>query len=566
MRPLTLRNSLVLIVVVALVPIGTLSVVQALSTLRYSRTLIGNALVTSALATATRERDPLVISKQVLLTLSENKAVREGGAGCSKALKTGLGNSPVLLNLARSDVKGRVQCSVLPFDQPTSFATEDWWQRGIATREFTVSAPVFGQISKKRILVGMQTIRAENGSNDGAVTVAIDASWLERSLDESEMSPEAAVAIVDREGAVVLESGQIMLPRFDVEAGNAKVAEAVARDGVAWMYAVAPLYDQKLYVVYAEPTKHLMATALNQVRISLLLPIIALLIACLAIWLGTNHFVLRWLESLRTLAAQFAQGNFAGDAAQYARAPRELGMLSADLHSMAHSIETHDLALQAALDAKTALTHDIHHRVKNNLQIVSSLLNLQAGKISDPAAREALNQTRARIGALAQIHRLLYEESHDSDHGNVNIANLLRALCSQLRALHRGQSDVHLSCDVASQIVPINNAVPLTLLAVEAVTNAYRHGFPNGESGTITMYFDVKEDQATLTVSDTGSGFDASRDTASMGRQLMDAFAQQLGGILSVTSAPSAGTRVTLIYPLYPLIQNQDQAAFTPDD
>lgn len=550
MRPVTLRNGLVLIVIAALLPIGTLSVVQALATLQYSRTLIANGLVTSALATAARERDPLVISKQVLMTLSENKAVSQGHAGCRDALKSGLGNSPALLNLARSDALGRVLCSVTPFDPSLSFAAQRWWQRGIKAQGFTVSAPIFGPISKTRVLIGMQPIRAEDGRNDGAITVAIDASWLERSLADSEMSNEAAVAIVDGNGAVILTGEKRPLPRFDVGVGSAKVIEAVASDRVAWMYAVAPLYHRDLYVVYAEPTEHLMATALSQVRINLLLPIAALLIACLAIWIGTNRLVLRWLESLRALAAQFAQGKFEGDAARYEGAPRELGLLSADLHSMARAIESRDQDLQAALEAKTALTHDIHHRVKNNLQIVSSLLNLQASKISDPAAREALSQTRARIGALAQIHRLLYEESHDGDHGNVNIASLLNALCSQLRALHRGQSNVHLVCDAASQTVPINNAVPLTLLAVEAVTNAYRHAIPIGRSGTITLHFDVTGDQATLSVADDGIGFDPALETSNMGRQLMDAFAQQLDGILHISSASGTGTVVTLTYPL----------------
>jgi two-component sensor histidine kinase len=558
MRPVTLRNGLVLIVVAALLPIGTLSVVQALSTLNYSRTLIGNALITSALATSARERDPVVISKQVLRTLSENQAVRSGTAGCTAALKTGLGNSPALLNLARSDASGWVLCSVLPYDPSTSFATEGWWQRGIKATGFTVSAPVIGQISKKRILIGMQPVTDKDGNNDGAVTVAIDATWLERSMTDSGMSDDAAVAIVDAEGVVLLTREQRRLPRFDVKAGNATVTEAKSTDRVTWMYAIAPLYDRELFVVYAEPKEHLMATALKQARINLLLPILALLIACLAIWFGTNRLVLRWLESLRALAAEFAKGEFAGQAEEFERAPRELGLLSADLHSMARAIETRDHALQAALDAKTALTHDIHHRVKNNLQIVSSLLNLQAGKISDPAAREALSQTRARIGALAQIHRLLYEESHDSDHGNVNIASLLNALCVQLRALHRGQSHVHLACDAASQTVPINNAVPLTLLAVEAVTNAFRHGFAAGQSGAITLHFDVKDDQATLTVRDNGSGYDPTQKAVSMGGQLMEAFAQQLGGVLHIETIAGTGTVVKLTYPL---VHEQEETA-----
>ena len=548
-RPVTLRNGLVLIVVVALLPIGTLSVVQALSTLNYSRKLIGNGLVTSALATAARERDPFTISNQALLRLSANSTIINSSPGCRNALISEMGNTPALINLERSDASGRVQCSVLPYDPSISFATEAWWKRGIQSRDFSVSAPVMGPIVKKRILVAMLPIIGAGEATGGAVTAAIDASWLERSMADSELSRGAVVAIVDRRGRVVLTSDKRLLPRFDVKLGNAKVAQATSIDRTEWMYAVAPLYEQELYVVYAEPTEHLMATAVGQVRVNLLLPIGALLIASLAIWLGTSRLVLRWLASLGSLADQFAKGDFAGDADKFIRAPRELGQLSAHLHSMARDIESRDRELQAALTAKTALTHDIHHRVKNNLQIVSSLLTLQANKISDPIAREALAQTRARIGALAQIHRLLYEDSQDSDHGNVNIASLLAALCTQFRALHSGQSQVQLVCDAASQIVPINNAVPLTLLAVEAVTTGYRHGFPDGQFGTITVHFDIVDDYATLSISDDGIGYDPSESTASMGGQLMEAFAQQLNGELGVVST-AAGSIVTLRYPL----------------
>lgn len=549
-RPITLRNGLVIIVVAALSPIGTLSVIQALSTLNYSRSLIGTTLVTSALATAGRERDPFTITKQTLLQLRTRPEILTSNSRCRDALAAEIGDNPALLNLARSDAKGRVQCSVLPFDPLTDFSTEAWWQRGIKAPGFTVSAPVLGSISKKRILVAMLPIKGISGKNDGAVSAAIDTSWLERSMANSELSDGAAVAIIDRSGRVILTSDMRSLPRFDVTLGNAKVAQATASDRVSWMYSVAPLYDQDLYVVYAEPTKHLMATALAQVRINLLLPIGALLLASLAIWLGTTRLVLRWLASLGSLADQFAKGDFSGDAEKFATAPRELGQLSGQMHDMARDIESRDRELQSALNAKTALTHDIHHRVKNNLQIVSSLLTLQAGKISDPAAREALGQTRARIGALAQIHRLLYEESHDSDHGNVNIASLLNALCTQLRALHRGQNRVQLACNAAPQIVPINNAVPLTLLAVEAVTNAYRHGFVAGQNGTITIDFDVVGDHATLSIADNGAGFAPSESTASMGGQLMEAFAQQLGGVLEIASQITSGTVVTLKYPL----------------
>jgi two-component sensor histidine kinase len=562
MRPMTLRNGLVLIVVAALLPIGTLSVMQALSSLSYSRTLIGNQLITSALATAARERDPLIIAERIAVTVSLNQAVRAMGADCREGLKSGLIGNPAIVNLVRTDATGMVRCSVLPFPPSKSLGNEIWWQNGIKADGFTLTGPVVGPISKIPVLIGMQPIISPDGRVDGAINVGIDLSWLHRSLVNQKLAPNAQVLVVNIEGRVLMSNKPTLLPEFSVSGAQDHVSEVVAQDGTAWMYAFAPLYDKQLYIVYAEPTQKLMAKAAWQVRVDLILPIVALLAACLAIWIGTNRLVLRWLDSLRALAAQFAEGNFAGEPEKYQRAPREIGLLSADLHSMAHAIEARDHELVAALDAKTALTHDIHHRVKNNLQIVSSLLNLQAGKISDPAAREALSQTRARIGALAQIHRLLYEESHDSDHGNVNIANLLNALCSQLRSLHRGQNDIHLICDAASQTVPINNAVPLTLLAVEAVTNAYRHGFPAGQSGTIILHFDVTDEQATLCVTDDGIGLDATADSASMGRQLMAAFAQQLSGGLDIASAPGTGTVVKLTYPL---LQEQEHTVLLPD-
>ena len=551
MRPRTLRNGLVLIVVAAVLPVGVLSVAQALSALSYSRTLIVSRLVTNALLTVERGHDPIVVSKQVLLALSENDAVRNGGQDCHDVLKLALANTPGALNLARADQSGRVQCSALAFERSTSFADTSWWQRGNLAGKYSLSAVVDGPITKKRILVGLQPILNKAGGNDGAIMVAIDASWLERSLAQSQMSKDAAVAIIDSQGHVVLTSDSRPLPQFDVVAANAHVVDAVAKNGIAWMYAVAPLYNRELFVVYAEPTEQLMATALKQEQIGLILPIAALLLAMLSIWIGTTRLVLRWLESVRALAAQFANGNFSDERNRFVKAPREINLLVNDLHNMADAVEARDSALKVLLDAKTAMTHEIHHRVKNNLQIVSSLLNLQTEKLSDPAAREALKQTRARIGALAQIHRLLYEDGHDSDQENVDIAKLLHALSVQLRALNGREKGVTLACEAEPQMVPINHAVPLTLLAVEAVTNAFRHGFPMGRSGRVVVHFHARGGEATLWIKDDGIGYALSDASTSMGQQLMEAFAQQLGGSLNIVSALGVGTTVTLVYPLH---------------
>ncbi len=550
MRPVTLKTRLIFVVVVALLPIGTLSVFQALSALHYSRALIGNRLITSALATAGQERDTLVIAKHTLMTLGETETVRSMGAFCGEALNAGMrGNAP-FNNFARSDANGNVLCSVLPFEAPLSFAKDDWWQRGITQKGFTISAPMMGIITKRPVLIGMLPVTKSDGSNDGAITVAIDMKWLQSSLDKVVRQPGSTIAVVDSTQNTLLISGRSIRPTFNPQTANGRIEEAVDADGVTWVYSAAPLYDKSLYIVYAEPKHVVMATALAQVRIDLLLPILTILLASIALWTGTNRLVIRWLNGLRNLASQFAQGNYTGDLKRYEKAPQELRALSDDLHVMAHAIEARDKDLHAALIAKTVLTLDIHHRVKNNLQIVSSLLTLQSRRISDPAAKSALDQTRARIGALAQIHRLLYEESNDAEHGEVDIALLLNQLTIQLRALHRHQPNIDLICTVESHLVPVDTAVPISLFAVEAITNVYRHAFAAGESGSARVAYEVVDQQACLRVTDNGIGYGIGDHSASMGTQLMTAFAQQLGGTLDIAENTGGGTVVRLTYPM----------------
>ncbi len=549
-RRITLRTRLIVIVVAALLPIGTLSVVQALSALEYSRKLIGNRLVTDALATAGQERETLVIAKHTLMTLGEVASVRSIGPSCREGLKAGLLGNPPFNNFARSDAKGRVRCSVLPFAAPLSFAKDDWWQSGITKKGFTISAPTIGAITKRRILIGMLPITNPDCSNDGAVTVAINLEWLQASLDKVRKNESATIAVVDRSRQVIMFNGSAKLPQFSPEAANGRIQEATDTNGVEWVYSASPLYEKSLYIVYAEPKKTVMATALAQVQIDLLLPIVTILLASVALWVGTNRLVIRWIDVLRSLASQFAQGDYTGDAERCANAPLELRVLCDDLHTMARAVEARDSDLNAALAAKTLMTLDIHHRVKNNLQIVSSLLTLQSRRISDPGAKAALDQTRARIGALAQIHRLLYEDHNDSDYGEVDIALLLNQLVVQLRALHRHQPAIDLICVVQSRHVPIDTAVPISLFAVEAITNVYRHAFPEGAAGSGRVDYSVADGQARLCVTDNGVGSGNGDYSSSMGTQLMSAFAHQLGGTLEIAERDGGGTVVTLTYPM----------------
>ncbi len=539
---------MLLVVFLSLVPVAALSAFQALNVLEYNRKLIGNRLATSALATVIRERDPLIIAERALRAATRNEAVRTNGRGCHDAFAESLADSPALVNFFRLDAAGRVTCSALAVPVGVSFASSASFQRALHSDRFTFSTPTQSPISGKRVLFGALPLRTLDPQLDGLAVVSIDADRLEKALADEKASQHAVVAIVGPDGQPMMVNSAAGLPRFDVNLAAGEVVESAAPDGKRWLYAVAPLYAQELYVVYAQPREALMAVAVTQAKVALILPVLAMILLSFAIWIGAGRLVVRWLEKLNVLAAQFAEGQYQNDPVTFLTAPQEIVRLSTGLHSMGKAIATRDAALRTALEVKTALTSEVHHRVKNNLQIVSSLLTLQAGQITDKAAKEALTQARARIGALAQIHRLLYEEEHDGDF--VDVPKLLADLCANLRSLHRHQVAINLECEATAQQLPASLAVPLSLFAVEVITNCYHHAFPGGRAGTIDVRSTIQDGRGLLTIRDNGTGFDCLAVIGSMGQQLMNAFAGQLGGSCHITPADGGGALVTLDYRL----------------
>jgi two-component sensor histidine kinase len=393
-------------------------------------------------------------------------------------------------------------------------------------------------------------LRTADGQTDGTITAAIDVKYLRDGLRQAARGSAGALAIVTRDGAKVA-SGDRPLPFTpDVTARQNQPVEIRDSNGTLWIYTLHKLYSSDLFVVYAEPYDTLMAAAVSQVRTSILLPMISILLASLAIWVGTHRLALIWLRELRAVSGRFAQGDFTGDRHKFDRAPEEIAAFSADLHSMADAIDRRNTDLTHALEAKTLLTREVHHRVKNNLQIINSLLTLQLGRAHEGAAKEVLAQTLARISALALIHRLLYEQDNGYERGEVPIDNLMAELCAQLRGASRSMTHVQLTCQAESFPVPIEYAVPLTLFVVEAVTNAFRHAFPKGRDGTIILRLDLDGARAILDISDNGQGYVVSDVAAQMGTELMRGFATQVDGELSISSRNGVGTQVVLKFPL----------------
>jgi PAS domain S-box-containing protein len=220
-----------------------------------------------------------------------------------------------------------------------------------------------------------------------------------------------------------------------------------------------------------------------------------------------------------------------------------------------------ELYLKTSLREKEVLLKEIHHRVKNNLQVVSSLLHLQAHMISDPRLRVPFEENQARIQTMALIHQQLYRSGNLA---RIDFGEYLRDLATRvIRSLQVGQGRLALEISAEEVYFPIETAIPCGLLLHELLSNCVKHAFPEGRSGTIRVTL-CRHPQGIheLTVRDDGVGLPEGlevRATTSLGLRLVHLLAAQLHGTLTFES--HAGTTVTLSFgesPRTPVIEPPD--------
>ena len=188
----------------------------------------------------------------------------------------------------------------------------------------------------------------------------------------------------------------------------------------------------------------------------------------------------------------------------------------------------------ASLKEKEVLIQEINHRVKNNMQIISSLLSLQANHTSSDEAAEILKESRGRVKSMAMIHEKLY---HSSNLSRLNMAEYLNNLVGDiLRSYSSVSSKVSSNVDVDDIYLNINTALPMGLMVNELVSNSIKHAFPEGE-GNISIKLEYDGEKYILTVSDNGIGLPEDVDpfeSSSLGLKLVNSLSIQLEGDLSV--------------------------------
>lgn len=244
-----------------------------------------------------------------------------------------------------------------------------------------------------------------------------------------------------------------------------------------------------------------------------------------SLWISTEKLVFSHLRKIKVTSDQFATGDMSARVGSMPGAPTRIVELATAFDYMADNISDRETRLLDNLDEKEVLLREIHHRVKNNLQIIISLLNMQERKLDDHEALAAIKETRGRINAIALVHRGLYE---GKDLRIINMPVFLTRLVDELK-IGLGTSEMNIGVNVNAENINLepDAAIPVALFVVEALTNALKHGVSNG--GQVVISLAQEDHQIIIAVHDDGQGHSEAAPGGT-GLKLMKGFARQLSG------------------------------------
>jgi PAS domain S-box-containing protein len=213
-------------------------------------------------------------------------------------------------------------------------------------------------------------------------------------------------------------------------------------------------------------------------------------------------------------------------------------------------LQTLNAQLQASLGEKEVLLKEIHHRVKNNMQIISSLLSLQADSIDEPHLLAMFRDSQQRIQSMALVHDILYRSNNLA---HINLAHYIRRLVTELRQSYSMDPEqIKLLMHLDEVFVAVDIVIPCGLLIHELVSNCFKHAFATGDAGEIHVALQTQAvHRLMLMVSDDGCGFPEQvdfRQTDSLGLQLICSLTEQLGGNIALERG--RGTRFTITFPV----------------
>ncbi|MBW3558493.1 MAG: sensor histidine kinase [Proteobacteria bacterium] len=549
MTGLTIRRRLTLALAAALLPVLLLGAVQSWFSFREDTEQRRSALIAEAETASLLARAKLESAAALLEALAPDTL----GVNCLPRLRAVRDKLEGYENLVRFTPAGRISCAADAVPADPNRAAQPWFQALARGERLEITSGPAGHIDEEAAVVAAVRTERPDGSFDGVLVAVIRLSSLRPHPREAGLPHRTEVALADRNGSLLTVTNRAAFTTAPQDwtaqtlKRGAYLFKADSPTGERRVFAGARLVDDDVFVLLSAPEPNVWSWARLDPISNIGLPLLAWLLALIAVGFATERVVVRWLSYLDRIAQDYAEGRFTSRPVQVSKAPDEIRALAHTLDEMGLAITARDASLRDSLAQKDALMREIHHRVKNNLQVITSMLNMQQRQLTDPAAKAAMGDMRQRITALALIYRALYQSS---DLRRVEVHSFLEELVAQLLN-GEGPKAYPVRTAITSDelLLDPDKLAPFALFAVEALTNAFKHAFP-GRAGQVTVSLVVDGAEARLEIVDDGVGGAAEAASGGVGRTLMTAFARQLRGRAELAALDGGGMAARLFFPV----------------
>jgi two-component sensor histidine kinase len=569
--PLYMRLAILLAAV--LLPAVLYSIFTAYTDYRENQARTRETLVRFGELAASRAQLLIDSTHRLLIAFAATDFASAAGDGqpqCAKRLDDLADAFAEYTAFAVSDAAGRVLCTSVPSAIDLNVSDRQWFQEARTTRNVAISQLILSKLNKAPVVVVAAPLGAADQPFRGEISVGINVLWLAGLSDATGMPAEGAAFLADRAGMVATRSGKLIDPAKaqDPDTADAEMAalpdnkilsaalnqglkqfSGNGSDGIARLYSVTNLTHSDLFVIVGVPESDTTGWARRDFARRLFAAMAIMLCALVGVAIGGDLLVARGLRTLSATAQALQRGDYSARPALKGGS-REVRQLADTLTNMAERVQRHEQDMNRSVQQKEAMLKEIHHRVKNNLQVVTSLMSIQANRLNDEASKRALAELQRRVRALGLLHRHLYE---GDDLRYLDFGQFTVELCQMVKeSSGPAARGVAIEVDIPPIPITADRAVPLGLLITEALGNSLKHGFPRGQTGTIRISLGVTPAGiATVSISDNGVGppppsADNTADpeaNVGTGMILMQAFAQQLGSALTVEGPPGTTVR-----------------------
>ncbi len=546
LHKLSLRAQVAILLAIAMLPVGVIAVAQGIANYQETKKLRREAFTFEALEAGQIEQAAILeaFGKLSALDAMINIDVDVDVEQCRGILNTFITGEPEIPFVGYIDVSGLMECSY-PATGPRDFSGQPGMQAFLKTPRRSVTAREVGEVSGQQVIVLNKPVYRDNILR-GALSMSISSRYLEWVARSKNLAPDARFAIVTSAGLGVAQStpgnGSGWLPSEDelrrILSGQDRISEAVSRSGEARVFAIAPLFKQDIFAVSSWPGAAV-PTAVGWFKLlTISLPILMWALAVAVAYFAVDQLALRHILYLDRLVSAYGRSGRFLRARKMRNAPAEIAQLGSSFDKMVEMIKTRESDLVESVREKESLLREVNHRVKNNLQMISSLMSLQKRDAATEREKQGLERLQERVQGLAQVHQKIYESKNTSA---VSMDILIRDIAENLiQGSERRRDSIKLLTDLDPVVADPETAVPLVLFATEAIVNTFKHALGDADNGTLEIHLKERADSLYLKISNSRPDKTPISPSETNGRQgigqkLIEGFARQLRGEVTRT-------------------------------